>query len=224
MQNKILRTGLCCLAVLSGILGGMLGCANQGSEKIKERAEVEGQAQAQAQAKAERDSQEARAKEMESDLQQRESYYQALSGTYEGKFQLAGEEFRARLRLAPSLSIYRGTRVRTADEITSDLNTLNLVVQSTHWPLSAPSAAVGCLFLAVRPDLKLGTIHTFLDTCPYTLDFSLSSDELVSAKSMGQKILNGELKQVEALNLQMKPTARPDVFSMALKRVPEALP
>jgi len=60
----------------------LAGCAQQDEDRYKEKAQVEENAKS----KAELDVLNARAKEMEIDLERRHRFYQSISGIYQGTF------------------------------------------------------------------------------------------------------------------------------------------
>ncbi len=144
----------------------LMGC-NQDPEKLKEKADIEGEAQSKGQQRNEG----GRATKMEADLATRQNFYQALAGIYEGS--LVGADangspinLSVRLTFVPSLPPYKSDRIRTVDEVTSDLNNLFLTVQVVQWdPVDKDSIVFGCTYEHVRPDLTKGEINLAAGDC-----------------------------------------------------------
>jgi hypothetical protein len=107
-----------------------------------------------------------RIREMEEDLMKRQSFYEAVKGTYEGKLEGTPKDFRIRITLVPSLPPYLPGRVRTEEEIRSDLEKLHFNIQVVQWDSQDELSAVGCLVQGVKPDLINGEIQIASESCP----------------------------------------------------------
>ncbi len=220
---------------LSVVLAVFTGC--QGDERLKEKAELEGRANADEQVKAEKKYLEERAQEMEADLSQRQRFYIATSGVYEGTMKIAGGQdiSKVRLTFTPSLPPYNSNRIRTMEEIASDLNNLYFNVQVTQWSdvgdMKA-ALAFGCVFENVRPDLKTGQINLAASECTSVYRLNLS-DELdvvspVDVKSrrergirLAEDILENRETNVTAMRGVRQVTNAARIFELSAKKIDE---
>ena len=149
------------------ILGGALvgGCENQGNERLKEKAQIEGRETAEEETKAQNENLAQKSSEMEEDLKVRHRFYQAVKGNYEGTFKTEQGTFKIKLNLVPSLPPYTSDRVRQLDEIVADINNLYLNAQIVQWNPSNSLSAVGCRIENIRPDIVNGTIDIASENC-----------------------------------------------------------
>ncbi|MDZ4660136.1 MAG: hypothetical protein SGJ18_00820 [Pseudomonadota bacterium] len=151
------------LLIVSAVI---VGCS-QNPDKLKEKADLEGEGQTKGQQRAEGE----RAAAMEKDLAIRQSFYQALSGIYEGDLSGVDSSGRpiklnVRLTFVPSLPPYKSDRVRAMDEVIADINNLFLTVQVLQWdPVDTESIVFGCTYEKVRPDLTKGVINLAQADC-----------------------------------------------------------
>jgi hypothetical protein len=218
---SIFRTGL-----LSGVLILLLiGCAEkQGDEQLRKKAQIEGEESAQKQQQAENGTRVSRATEMERDLAQRQRFYQALKGVYQGKLSTEVGEFNVRFTFAPSLPPYPTTgRTRDIGEIEADLTNLYFNIQVVQWNPENNLGAVGCRVQGVRPDLNTGEIIIAAQDCPnayaiYISQKSSNSDPTAVSKSMTTAILAGKSSSVSRIVGQIKPTNNASVYQFYAER------
>ena len=219
--------------VVLGLCMGLTGC-QQGDERLKEKAALEGEESAKKQIEAEKKYLEERAEEMESDLARRQRYYTGVSGVFEGTMtgQLPEDKLKVRLTFAPSLPPYHSSRVRALEEIVQDLNNLYFNVQVIQWTENGgdPSIAFGCVFENVRPDLQTGQMHLAASDCSSIYSVSLASDETIPTPSTFRQILGDSMglanalleqkqEQVDMLKGLRQVTKSATMFHFAVKRI-----
>ncbi len=145
MKNKMML-----VTVMFGLSAALVGC--QGDERIGEVSAKEKEAQV----KVENDL----AVKMEADLQTRQKFYQGVAGVYEGQAQAdSGAIYKIRIRLVPSLPVFKAERVRMREEVASDLNNLFYNAQVLLWTPESKIGAVGCRATGIRADLENGLIE-----------------------------------------------------------------
>jgi len=221
------------------ILGGLIalgsallfaGCnAEKSKDKVKEYTDIQSQIESGNQVAAERQFLEARAKTMETDLERRQRFYQAISGTFEGSIQVNDNEYNIRLTLTPSLPRYVPTgRVRTVEEVASDLTNLYLNVQVVQWNPQTNFGSVGCLITNVRPDIVKGRINVVSENCPNLYSFVIVDDSVgigrlneTGASTLASAIAESRVDAVSHLSGRMQPTSNASVYSFSAVRVQE---
>ncbi len=171
-------------------------CEDQGDDRLKEKAHIEGQVQASEQLKKdkelleeqtkkqielqndqlrkERQAIDRRATQMEKSLSKRLAYYEDNSGHYEGTLTKGSDTFGIRISLFPNISKYADSRIRTPAEIEDDLTNLSYSAQIVQWvPGTDISAADGCRVEGLRPNMKTGTLNIISSQCPSSYYLSL---------------------------------------------------
>ncbi len=204
-----------------------VSCNKDNDGRLTEKANIEGQANAEGQRKAEA----IKALEMESDLEMRQRFYQALSGTFNGiiKTKLSNGEIldlNVRFTFIPNLPPYKVDRSRTMDEIISDLNNLYLTVDVLHFDPKDSAIAFPCTFEKVHPDLAKGTISLAKDGCPslFTLHIfapdpsDLNLELKFVSERVSREILNGQRDRVEELKGFRQSSKTPNIFDVSVKR------
>lgn len=194
-------------------------CGNQSDDRLKEVSKV--------QSEADQDVQKARAQELEADLAQRQLYYQALTGEFEGTVKTDGGDFSVRINLVPKVPAYKPSRVRTVEEVTSDLIDLGFKIQVVQWNPLNESTAMGCVFEEIKPNLEEGAIYAIADSCPSFFSLFPSKEDLAAidpdhkkeSRGMSASILKGGTKQVNRLVALSKPSSNPKMFKFDLTRV-----
>lgn len=202
---------------LFGILGFLLvGCQGDEAARLKERASIESAESAQQQIEAEKKYQEERSLEMENDLSQRQRFYQAVSGIYEGSGKHGtpdGGGYTVRLIISSTLPPYKSDRIRTPEEVASDLNNLYLSIQTVMWTAegieNSGKVSWGCVYEKIRPDLTTGIIHLMSAECKTSFVLYLSdgtdmpdsrqhSEMKATSEEISRHILVGALDSVYA--------------------------
>lgn len=167
MQKRIIAIALLALGVLQG-------CSEQDTDKIKQMNQLEGEAQAEAQLVRDREA----ARIMEQDLATRFDFYEANSGHFEGWLTNGATKYKIRISLYPNLPRYRGTRLRSQEEVQSDLTTLAMNAQITQWNPQIPAAGAGCRVENLRPDIVDGTLNIISSSCPSSYFLVLDRTEI----------------------------------------------
>ncbi|HAZ14664.1 MAG: hypothetical protein A2X86_06250 [Bdellovibrionales bacterium GWA2_49_15] len=206
------------------------GCNSEKSdEKIREVSNIQGQEAARNAIAAERDYVDSKARAAEADLEKRQRFYQALSGTYEGAILVNRSNFKIRLTLTPSLPRYvPSDRVRTWEEVTADLTNLYFNVQVVQWNPESSFSAVGCLVANVRPDIIKGKINIASEGCPNFYSFQISEEAASEvetnprlASTLAEEIADGRLESVSQVRGKMQPTSNANIYTFSASRVEE---
>ena len=206
-------------------VGLLTACAqpDQDYSKLQEKTGVEQKKQSE----VEQDVVRSKVAEMERDLQKRYRFYTALSYTYEGQFKIGETDFAAKIRFFPTIALYPTNRVRTIEEVTSDLNELALNSQMVMWNVQSEQSATGCAFQAIEPNLAAGFFNLFNKDCPTVLNVSLwngsgvvkNDDEIGKiSQGMADKILSGEVSSINELVVHMQPTNSVQSQDFVLRR------
>ncbi len=196
--------------------------ANQA--QLVERARVEGRAQAEEELRIQNGSLSSKAGKMEQDLQRRQMFYTAASGTYEGSIRTEQGDFNIRVTLISNLPAYPVDRVRQLEEITSDINNVYFNAQIVQWSPENNLSAVGCRVNNVRPDLINGVITIASTECPnlYILKISnaraTASTSGAGSKSVAKQIYSGKVKSVSSLVGEVRPTTNASVYELFANR------
>jgi len=198
------------------------GCAQQDEKKFTDRAEAEGRGAN----KAGQDLLNEKAREMEADLTNRQSFYGAIEGQYQGTTRVGEQTFNIKLTFARSVPPYFGSRVRQLSEIEADLNSLSFYVQVVQWHPEDMSSAVGCRVSQIRPDMQKGEMVISSPDCPNLYSVFLS-DLLTEnrgtpqekARGVAEKLRNYEIQNVDSLIGSIEPTSNASVFQFAVKKV-----
>ncbi len=237
MGTKYLR-----VSSIFGLVGlftvGVFGCGT-GDDRLREKAQIESQQSAQNQAKAENERLEKWAEQMEADLDRRHSFFEALTGVYEGTDVSGNSSWSVRVIFSPSFPRYPNSdRPRTIEELSYELNNLYLNAQVVTWsPLkggddAVPEFAAGCVFESIRPDLRLGRMFLASENCKSTFGFYLSeldeNGEIISSKepesksaSIANDVVKGKRNSVNALLGTKQTNLTSRQFKMELRKVVE---
>jgi hypothetical protein len=192
--------------------------------KLVERARAEGRAQAEEELHIQNGSLNSKANKMEQDLQRRQMFYTAASGTYEGSIGTEHGNFNIRVTLISNLPAFPVDRVRQLDEISSDINNLYFNAQIVQWSPDNNLSAVGCRVNNIRPDLINGVISIASTECPnlYILKISnaraTAGTTTAASKSVATKIYSGKVKAVSALVGEVRPTTNASVYELFANR------
>lgn len=174
-----------------------------------------------------------RAALLEFDLARKQSFFTALEGTYEGAFLAGDKEFKTRITFIPSLPPYVANRVRTLEEVTSDLNNLSFTIQTTHWNSKGTTVAAGCIFAQIKPDYDNGQVVSAAENCSniykvnlYDSNENSEGDTPVKtsvivkrSQMLAKKIFNKKITKVEEIYVVIQPTLLAKTFTTILKRV-----
>jgi hypothetical protein len=218
--------------VALGTSGVFLGCREKSDDKIKQYTNIQSEIEAANGIKAENENRIKWSSSMESDLQRRQRFYQALSGTYEGNLNISDEAYSIRITLVSSLPLYvPSDRVRLPEEVAEDLKNLYFNVQVVQWNPNSKYGAVGCLVSNVRPDINRGRISVSSENCPNLYLFQIaelepsgrmvsSGDDSFSSR-MASGIVEGRIGNVDRILGRMQPTTNSAVHHFTLTRVEE---
>ena len=223
MKTKIV-TGLAMVAAL-----GLAGC--QGNERLSEVSTVQSQAQLQ-QEKEFRDN---RVRELEKDLSKRQTFFQGVAGSYEGKVTTSDGEYLIRIRLVPTVPPYKpGDRVRTPEEVTLDLSNLYFRAQIVQWKQGSTIGVMGCRVDNIRPDLLNGSISIASADCPSFYQFYISNlpmDGVVGqgdvrtialrSRDLASTLLDGKEEPVTTIIGEVYPTSATSAFRFSAERSKE---
>lgn len=186
-----------------------LGACDQGDQRLKEKAAMEGEQAATKQIEAEKKFLEDRSRELEADLARRQLFYTAVSGTFEGVTEDgAGKTMKIRFKLGPSIPPYRAGRIRASEEIIHDLTNLYLKAHVVQW--DDGGVGLGCDYLSITPDLENGNIWLISSDCISSYSISLSNDHAMpqakdsetlarESKDLADAVLAGKLVTVPNL-------------------------
>ncbi len=184
------------------------GCGSD-NDRLRERAQIEGEEVAKKAIEAETSNRESRVGEMEADLQKRQAFYQAVIGTYRGTRLWNDKKTDLQIVIKPSLSVYKPDRVRTIEEVQSDLTNLYLNVQVVS---ETENGQVGCLYSNIRPDLETGVMNLFSEACssfPFFYSFRLSDSKEAEdiqgptdSSRLAGSVLLGAVTQVQSLVIE----------------------
>ncbi len=172
-----------------------------------------------------------KAQALEADLEKRQRFFSALQGEYVGTFKSGAKNFKAKMFFIPSLPPYEPGRVRTLDEITSDLTNLFFTIQ-IKLTNSDDIPVGGCLIKQVKPNYKDGQVNAAADDCSSIYIVNLYNSEgsrgdlsfekpSVPGKSqeIAEKVLSKQISQVNEIFVVMQPTLTSASFLMVLKKV-----
>lgn len=227
-----------CLAV--GGLAFLSGCQDD-VDRLKARTAIESRESADREIEAQKAFLDAQAQEMEKDLARRHRFYQAVSGTFEGKA-FAPEsgisrDWRVRILISPTLEPYRTDRIRRPEEVAFDLNNLALSVHLLMWTgTKSPEGdfsetATGCIFVGIRPSLESGAIHLKGPDCTFSTSIYLSEEGEFNADEqpavirdqstqISAQVLDGGMDLVHALRGVRQASGRSIPFRFAVTRQP----
>ncbi len=200
------------------ISAAFIGCES-GEEEIRNQAALEGAAVAGEQIAAENENLARRAAEMEADLQSRQHFFQALSGTFEGDLATGQGVYRIRITLVSSLPPYRTPRTRLPEEIASDLNSLHLNAQVVQWNEANPLSAVGCRVTEIHPDLMGGEIVIASENCPNLYALRIAGEGL-SSQEIATQITSERRDHVGALSGSIQPSTNAAIYHFTAVRTP----
>lgn len=171
-----------------------------------------------------------RAVPLEADLTRRHRFFQALKGTYEGAFQTEEGQYAIRINLVPSLPPYPSdpNRIRTLEEVTSDLTSLHFNVQVLQWNPANKLSVVSCQVEEIHPDMNRGVIPILGGTCQSYYELLLSgglenaggqSNDPEQAANMALGILEGKLISVTQLRGLLQPATNASRYEFVVNRI-----
>ncbi|MEW6057107.1 MAG: hypothetical protein AB1540_10875 [Bdellovibrionota bacterium] len=161
-----------------------------------------------------------RVQEMEADLAKRHAFYSAAAGTYEGSFKISSTDYKIRLTFVPSLPPYTANRIRTIEEVTSDLTNLYFNVQVVQWNPKNNLSSVGCRIQSVRPDLVNGKINIASESCPnfFALELFDGRNPQIKSQTIAAEIRKGDAKEAQGVRGEIRPTTNASIFSFTATR------
>jgi hypothetical protein len=202
--------------------GILFGCAQQDENRFKEKAQTEESAKT----KADIDALSVRAREMERDLRNRYRFYNGISHTYVGSFDISGNTYKLKMTLTPTFFLPETERVRTLEEIQQDLNSLFLIAQVTVWDDKSGFGASGCTFENIRPDLRSGKANLISADCVLSFAFTITtpttsiSDRDVTAVILATSLREGKSNTIESLNVGVTSRLNPNGYEVLVSRAP----
>ncbi len=211
--------------LLGGILAAFLvGCSNQGDDRLKEKAGIEGREQAEQQQKI----LDERSRRMEQDLTERQNFFRALEGIFEGVIQETN--VKVRFVFTPNRPIYYPSdRIRTNEEVADDLLNLSfesyVSLQFQEYPDIPPS---DCLVSNIRPDLVRGFVKVSSEEsdCPNRFHILVAEtflnrrpDAEVHALDIARQALGGEVDEFKVLNVRNFSANGPEIYQFKMERV-----
>lgn len=160
---------------------------------------------------------------MEIELIQKQRFYQAIKAIYEGPLQTPLGNFKIRLILIPNLppSLPTLNRIRTPEEVTSDLSNLYFKAQIIQWNPIDTLSLEGCQADKVYPDLTKGEIAIYSETCPNIYILRLSEfDPLKEDNSalIANDILSGKIDKILTLYGKIHPLNSIDTYTFSANR------
>ena len=211
--------------LLGGIFAALLiGCANQGDDRLKEKAGIEGREQA----KEEQKILDERSRRMEQDLTERQNFFRALEGLYEGV--ITETNVKVRIVFTPNRPIYYpNDRVRTNEEVADDLLNLSfesyVSLQFQEFPDIPPS---DCLVSNIRPDLVRGFVKVSSEesACPNRFHILVAksyqnkrADAELHALDLSRRALDGQVEEFQILNVRNFSANGPEIYQFKMERV-----
>ena len=180
----------------------LITACQQGDDRLKQKAAIEGEETARKQIEAERGYLRERALEMEADLSRRQRFYTAVSGTFEGtmKGETERETLNVRFVITASPPPLQSERARTIGEIESDLINQYFKIVVVQWApgeLGPGGVGFGCVFLNVKPDLNTGVINLASTDCSSLYILHIAEDgDLPDLKQTGlMQEISGRIAQ-----------------------------
>ena len=210
------KSALLCLSFVSCVFSAILTGCNSLDDQLKNQASITGQAQADRQVAATNEDLERKSLAMEDDLATRQRFYQGVAGTYQGVFDLDGSKT-LQIILTPSVSPCHSHRVRSLEEVISDLNALHLNAAVKLWA-TADTQASGKVFTGIYPDLKGGKIDLFASDYPNTFTIRLADSEAESA-NRARALLAVDNSEVPELWVEINATPSAQSFNAKIQRV-----
>lgn len=222
---KLYLSGFLILAMLSGC---QQPSQSEQDEKRKEQADVD----AEAQAKADQQKLNEQSMKLERDLQRRYRFYAAVSYEYTGQIKINGTEYGISHKSQPSIPLYTGDRIRTVEEVQSDLNILGLNTSFRFWNIKKPEAATGCQFSGAKAFYENGSYRLQSSDCGNifmvfagehlipTKEFPTVSEDVINtgAQNLAQAILSSQKSSVDFLVVQMQSTLNGTTQNFQLQR------
>lgn len=126
---------------------------DQDNKRLEEVAQIEGEQAA----KADQQKQNEQSLRLERELQRRYRFYAAVSHEYTGQIKLNNVDFGVSHKSQPTIPLYTGERIRTVEEVQSDLNNLGLDSIIRFWNLKNPQAGTNCQFLNMKAFFENGS-------------------------------------------------------------------
>ncbi len=204
------------------------GCQND--DRLKEVTSV----QTAAELKQQKEFQESRAQILETDLAERQKFFQGAAGTYEGTVQTPDGDYSIRIRLVPTVPPYKPDgRIRYEEEVINDINALHFSAQIMQWKPGSAIGVMGCRVDDIRPDLNEGVIQIADPECPSFYEIHISDGQpsagrttatqqramrAQGARNLSARLMAGERDEVPALTGEVYPTSASVAYPFTAKR------
>lgn len=196
----------------------MLSACNKEGDRFQETVQIK----ADENIKAKNNDIEVWSGQLEGDLDRRRLFIDAVEGEFEGRFETKDMGFGIRFGISSSFPEYTPDRVRTLPELTHELNNLYLNIHVVQWPEDNPSAAIGCVFEGVRPDIKRGLVDLFSKGCSVSYKLRLgqgSATDINIASTLSSDILNSLEGPVQVLNGSFQTSTNANLFKFSIQRI-----
>lgn len=207
--------------ILIAICLGFSACDNKSSpDAAKERARAEQETGRD----IENENQAKKSKVMEEDLKRRYRFFKGVENNYNGQFLIGKDKYQLKMTLVPTIRIIDSDRVRTLDEVQSDINNLAFTVQTATWYIKDNFAVGGCIFERVKPDIVTGIIHLASENCPNSFVVTLTSpetkadDRLNTSAILARDIINGNIELNDYLSVEASSKHNPQGWNAIIKR------
>lgn len=194
------------------------GCGGQDAARISEVSAIQARVSSDEAVRAESGYRDLRAREMERDLAERQRFYEAISGVYLGEIRTEAGVFRIRLYWSTTLpAVPQSSRVRSWEELASDLTQLTLAVQIVQVSQSRGAMGVACTVEGVRPDLVRGVIQVVSKECQSSYVFRIAETSQ-QAFEFARRILTGDGSPVLELFGEVYPGSQVGHYPLRLVR------
>lgn len=215
--------------LISTVLLLLLSCKDS-QDQISETAKNNSQVNAQDQVEANYQNERLKSQEMENDLAARHRFFQAVKGSYEGKFETTQGFFKIRIELFPTLSPYKfenHREFRRIEEVIYDINNLAFNVRVMQWNPSNSLSVVSCKVEGLRPDIMSGSLTIAHSSCSslYLLKILNQIDENYQVTTanivLARKLLNGEEDEVNMLIGEIRPSTNAVIYNFEASKIVE---
>lgn len=212
------------------------GC--QGPSLSEQEANRRDQAglEAEEQTKADQNQQNQKSQQLERDLRRQYRFYASLIHDYSGQIRIKSTdkkemEIAVNFSFQPTIPLYTGDRIRTLEEVQSDLERLAFQSSFRFWNPKKSEVSTGCLFSSAKAFHESGWVR-FQNTseCPnvfqvFILPRILSDKEIKDldfnsvengASFLAQKILAAEINDVKAIFIRMQMVQNGEILNFQL--------
>lgn len=232
---KILKLNLLAIVFIGGF---SLGCQGPSQSEQEDRRKEQAGVEAEEQSKADQEKQNAQSLKLEAEFQRRYRFYSALSFEYLGQIKEKDKDNKdidvmISLTLKPTVPLYTGDRIRTVEEVQTDLQNLGFQSSIRFWNKDNFETAVGCDFADTKAFYENGVVRFHSPSeCASVFQLSLLSKvfsikeiEKITqqtldneASVLAQRILRGEVQSAPSVFIRMQSTYISKVRAFQLKK------